>query len=111
MGQDLDHSSTYDPTLEYRRNPIALAQSWQKWLATGEIASRAELARQLGFSRAHVTQVLNLLHFAPEVQETIVGLGDPIRGKWSGIHTLRSLLRFPAEQQVSCINEARVGEA
>ena len=76
------------------------------------VVSRNESSdRLLGVSRAHVTQVLNLLHFAPEVQETIVGLGDPIRGKWSGIHTLRSLLRFPAEQQVSCINEARVGEA
>ena len=111
MGQDQDHSSPSDSTLQYRRNPIALAQSWQKWLATGEIASRAELARQLGFSRAHVTQVLSLLHLAPEVQETIVGLGDPIKEKWIGIHTLRSLLRFPAEQQVSCINKASVGEA
>ncbi len=38
-------------------NPMALAQEWQQLLESRAAASRAELARQLGVSRAHVTQV------------------------------------------------------
>ena len=40
------------------RNPILLAQEWQR-LVTELGASRADLARQLGVSRARITQVLD----------------------------------------------------
>ena len=50
---------------------------------------------------AHVTQVLSLLHLAPEVQEIILALGDPIKGRRLGIHTLRSLACLPAEEQLN----------
>ena len=46
-------------------------------LAEGECASRADLARKLGVSRARVTQVLKLLGLAPEVLGTIAARGDP----------------------------------
>lgn len=59
------------------RNPIVLAQEWQRMLGEGQCLSRAELARKLGVSRARVTQVLGLLGLAPKVLEAIVGLGDP----------------------------------
>lgn len=44
-------------------------------LGAGECASRADLARKLGVSRARVTQVLGLLELKPEVVEA---LGDPL---------------------------------
>ncbi|MBI4311117.1 MAG: hypothetical protein HY681_04975 [Chloroflexi bacterium] len=44
-----------------RRNPLALAEEWQQLLDTGQVGSRAALARKLGVSRAHVTQTLRLL--------------------------------------------------
>ncbi len=78
-----------------RRNPIALAKEWKQRLEDHQIACRAELARQLGVSRAHVTQVLSLLSLAPEVQCTILALGDPIERQGLGIRALRALGRLP----------------
>ena len=80
---------------------------WQRRLDSSERASKAELARQLGVTRANVTQVLSLLHLTPEVRSSILSLGDPMRGKGLGIHELRSLLHLPVEEQISWIKEAQ----
>ena len=76
---------------------------------SGEFASRAELAHGLAVTRAHVTQVLGLLHFTSEVRELILGLGDPIGIKGLGIHTLRSMLHLPVERQINSVKEHTVG--
>ena len=76
-----------------------LAQAWHDQIQNGKAKSRADLARQLGVSRAHVTQVLRLLDVAPSAKELIVALGDPIEGRIVGVHTLRSLAGLPAEEQ------------
>lgn len=81
------------------RNPIALAREWQGMLATGECASRAELARRLGVSRPRVTQVLGLLDLAPDVLEALAALGDPLPRPIVTEHGLRSVLRWPPEEQ------------
>lgn len=47
-------------------------------LSAGECASRADLARKLGMTRARVTQVLGPLDLAPEVVEALAALGDPL---------------------------------
>jgi hypothetical protein len=44
------------------------ARDYQRRIATGEAKDRADLARQLGFSRARVTQVLYLMELAQEIQ-------------------------------------------
>lgn len=43
------------------------------------MTTRADLAREMGVSRARVTQIINLLRLAPEVQERLLGLQDQIR--------------------------------
>jgi len=60
------------------RNPIHLAREWQELITAGDLSTAAELSRKLGVSRARVTQVLNLLHLAPEVIDSIGDLGDPL---------------------------------
>ncbi|MBI2872180.1 MAG: hypothetical protein HYY00_03200 [Chloroflexi bacterium] len=75
------------------RNPVALAREWQAILESGEVPSRAALARQLGVSRAHVTQVLRILLLPPDKLQAIRFLGDPIQGKRAGIHTLLNGIR------------------
>ena len=80
-------------------NPIVVARGWQQLLDTGEALSKADLARQLGVSRAHVTQTLRLLIIDPEVQQTILDLGDPIKSGSLGMHTLRSLCSLSPEEQ------------
>ncbi|MCL4544998.1 MAG: hypothetical protein M1118_10450, partial [Chloroflexi bacterium] len=90
----------FDPLASSKqyRNPIALAQEWQGMLSARECASQADLARQLGVSRARVTQVLGLLELAPEVLEAIVGLGDPLSTPVVTERSLRPLLKLPVEE-------------
>ena len=83
-----------------RRNPVALALEWGQLLESGEIASRAELARKLGVTRAHVTQVLSLNHLAPEAREAVLSLEDPVTKRKLGIRTLRSISSLPKEEQL-----------
>jgi hypothetical protein len=83
---------------EYR-NPIAVAQEWQRMLGAGECASRADLARKLGMTRARVTQVLGLLDLAPEVVEALAALGDPLPKPIVTERGLRSLLNLSSTAQ------------
>ena len=46
--------------------PRARARLWSAWLAAGVSATRAELARAEGVSRAAVTQALRRLPSSPE---------------------------------------------
>ena len=78
------------PTAYTHRNPVALAREWQGLLDNGAVPSRAGLARQLGVSRAHVTQVLSILRLPLQRQNAVLSLGDPLVGKQAGIHTLRA---------------------
>lgn len=93
-----------DPRKPYP-NPMVLAQAWQRRLDIGAAESRADLARQLGVSRAHVTQVLRLLRLAPGAKQVVLALGDPMLGRVVGAHTLRSLAKLSVEEQ-----ECRVAE-
>jgi hypothetical protein len=86
------------PARQYR-NPIAVAQEWQRMLGTGECASRADLARRLGVTRARVTQVLGLLELTPEDVEALAALGDPLPRRIVTERGLRSLLTQPATEQ------------
>jgi len=80
-------------------NPITRAREWQSILDAGECASRADLARRLGVSRARVTPVLGLLDLAPEVLEAVIGLGDPLSHPVVTERSLRPLLKLPTEKQ------------
>jgi hypothetical protein len=78
---------------------MVLAQAWNDQIQTGQAKSRADLARQLGVSRAHVTQVLRLIDLSPQVKECLLALGDFLEGRIVGAHTLRTLARLPAQEQ------------
>lgn len=64
---------------------MALAIRFQRLIDTGEIRDYAELARLGYVTRARVTQIMNLLHLASDIQEQILFLSpvehgrDPIR--------------------------------
>jgi len=66
---------------------MALAIHMDELVRRGEVADYAELARLAHVSRARMTQIMNLLHLAPDIQEAILNLprskGDraPIREK------------------------------
>lgn len=66
---------------------MALAIHMDDLVRQGEVTDYAELARLAHVSRARVTQIMNLLHLAPDIQEKVLGLPrsrggrDPIREK------------------------------
>ena len=64
---------------------LALAHKFQKMLDSGEVASMAELARLGRVSRARITQIMDLLMLAPEIQEEVLC--------GSVVPTLRELLK------------------
>ena len=48
------------------------ALKYQRMLHSGIVKSKAELARKEGLSRARVTQILNLINLAPEIQNYLM---------------------------------------
>jgi hypothetical protein len=50
------------------------AIEWQALLESGKVARQADNAHREGVSRARVTQVMGMLHLAPEIQERIMSM-------------------------------------
>jgi len=74
---------------------LALAHHVQKLLDTGQVKDLAEVARRGHVTRARVTQIMNLLHLAPDIQEEILSFPPTTKGK--DPITLRSLRQILAE--------------
>jgi hypothetical protein len=54
---------------------MALAIKYQGMVSRGELRDYADIARLGYITRARATQVMNLLHLAPDIQERILFLG------------------------------------
>jgi hypothetical protein len=68
---------------------LALAHHIQELLDTGQVKDLAEVARRGHITRARMTQIMNLLLLAPDIQEEILFLPPTTKGK--DPVTLRSL--------------------
>lgn len=53
---------------------LALAHALQRRVDAGEFADYADMARALGFTRARITQLMDLLLLAPDIQHEILHL-------------------------------------
>jgi len=53
---------------------LARAHRLEAAIAAGDYADRADAARQLGFTRARITQILDLLLLAPDLQGQVLEL-------------------------------------
>ena len=51
---------------------MALALHYERLMANGAITTHAEIATLSHVTRARVTQVMNMLHLAPDIQEAIL---------------------------------------
>ena len=60
---------------------MALALRFDRLISEGQITDQAELARLGHVSRARVTQIMNLLLLAPDIQEEILFLPRTYRGR------------------------------
>jgi hypothetical protein len=99
VGQGFEPSREPDQPSRQCRNPIVVAQEWQHILDNGECASRADLARKLGVSRACVTQIVGLLDLAPDIVKALAMLGDPLPRSIVTERGLRPILKRPAYEQ------------
>ena len=61
-------------------------------LESGEYASQTALARQLGVSRERVNQYLRLLKLPPEIQKSVIRMGDPLPSRKITERKLRAVL-------------------
>ena len=60
---------------------MALAIRFDQLLRDGVVANQSELARLARVTQPRMTQVMNLLHLAPDIQEEILFLPAPALGR------------------------------
>jgi hypothetical protein len=60
---------------------MALAIRFDQLIRDGVVADQAELARVGHVTRARLTQIMNLLNLAPEIQERLLFLAAPEQGR------------------------------
>ncbi|MCC6425924.1 MAG: hypothetical protein IT435_03790 [Phycisphaerales bacterium] len=60
---------------------MALAIRFDQLIRDGEVSDLAEIARLGHVTRARVTQIMNMLHLAPDIQEQLLLQGGVDRGK------------------------------
>ena len=60
---------------------MALAIRFDDLLRQGAVVDQADLARLAHVSRARVTQIMNLLHLAPDIQEAVMCLPRTVKGR------------------------------
>jgi hypothetical protein len=83
---------------------LALAIQFDDLLRRGVVSDTIELARLAKVTQPRITQVLNLLHLAPTIQEDLLFLPrirrgrDPIHEK--GLRHICKELRFNKQQQM-----------
>lgn len=60
---------------------MALAIRFEHLIETGAVCDQADLAELGHVTRARITQIMNLLHLAPDIQEAILNLPRVIEGR------------------------------
>ncbi len=60
---------------------MALAIHFQKMLDAADVGDLATLARYGQVSRARITQIMNLLYLAPDIQERLLNLPQTAKGR------------------------------
>jgi hypothetical protein len=74
---------------------LALALKFEDLIHQGVVKDYAELARLGRVSRARVTQIMNLLNLAPDIQERILSLRTPAVGlRESTVRKLSSVVQW-----------------
>ena len=60
---------------------MALAIRFDELIRTGRVKNQLQLAKLGGVTRQHVTQIMNMLLLAPDIQEAMLTLSRVERGK------------------------------
>ena len=79
---------------------MALAIRFEGLLRQGTLRDYAELARLGRVTRARITQIMKLLHLAPDIQETILFLPHPTNLKERNLRQLVSRVDWDQQRQM-----------
>jgi len=60
---------------------MALAIEFEKMLRKGDVGDHSELARLCNVTQPRMTQIMNMLHLAPDIQEELLYLSTVDRGR------------------------------
>lgn len=76
------------------------ALEWQELLNNGSGATQAKIASREGFSRPRVTQIMDLLNLAPDIQKHILSMPETTKKPVVTERALRPIIKLgnPAEQ-------------
>ena len=85
-GRQALHSAADQPSLSPGRVPrvarlMALALRLDELVRTGQVASYSALAALGQVTRARISQIVSLLHLAPDIQEALLFLPPTLRGR------------------------------
>ena len=80
-GPPPEADTTPEGTIPRISRLMALATRFEQLIKAGEITDQADLARLGNVSRARVTQIMNLLQLAPDIQEAILFLPRTVKGR------------------------------
>ena len=85
---------------------MALAIKFQEMVDRGEVRDYADLARLGYVTRARITQIMNLLMLAPDIQEFLLGLTEAtFASRVPGERTVRSTAKlvYWRDQREACL--------
>jgi hypothetical protein len=82
---------------------LAQAEAWQRLLDSGEVRTRAELARRAGATAQRVGQVLALLGLHPAILRAIRALPPGTPRAFASERGLRPVARLPQEKQLRAV--------
>ena len=75
-------------------SPLMEARRYRNLLNDPLINNQSDIARDLGITRARVSQIMSLLKLAPEIQKTLLGFKDPKMIRFFSEYRLRPLLNI-----------------
>ncbi len=92
--------TTYTPTPARIARLVALAHRLDDMVRTGLVESLADAARLGGITRARASQIANLLHLSPPIQERLLFMHRPATGREQvGERDMRSICLEPDWQK------------
>ena len=79
------------------RHPIQTALEWRQMLSADTTLTMAAIARNMGLSRARVTQIMNLLDLPKPIISFIAGLQKPTHIRIISERKLRAMLELTSK--------------
>ncbi len=92
--QDSASATAPQPRILRITRLMALAIKFQEMVNRGEVSDYADLARLGYVTRARITQIMNLLNLAPDIQEEILSQASPAVSSTLAERQIRSIAKI-----------------